>query len=425
MKIWQDLVIGDCTAGYDAAVANRGRSWLFSGMVASACCLMMVACGVPSEPSAADPTLPSLSLGFAGSDELSRALRDPSVDRGSATSTPGDVPVGSAIDPSTSNPSTTIGNTTTTASSSLDRDTDGLVDAADNCIDVPNPDQADSNGNGIGDACEITPPIGNVLFAAGDIGECGANTMDDQLAAMLTGVVGNIATLGDTVYSASTAQEYRDCFDPSWGPLKPRIRPALGNNEYHQPGAQAYFDYFGAAAGPRDKGYYSYDIATWHIVVLNTNCDQVGGCGAGSPQATWLEADLTAHPAKCTAAMWHFPSFSSGYHGSLPSGHDFWQILYDHGAEVVLTGHDHSYERFAPQTAAGAPDTARGIVEFVAGTGGKDFYKMGKPIKNSLVRNDNTSGAVRLTLDDGSYTWQFVKTGGPGRLADSGSASCH
>ncbi len=334
----------------------------------------------------------------------------------------------STTDPAITGPTTTdpiTDGSTTTSISPGDRDGDGVADAADNCPDDANADQRDSDGNGRGDACDTPSAVGNVLWAVGDIAECGGNTLDDELAAMLTKTTGTIATLGDTVYSASTAQEYRDCFDPSWGPLKSRIRPTLGNNEYKQPGAKVYFDYFGAAAGPRDKGYYSYDIATWHVVVLNSDCSEVGGCDAASPQGKWLTADLAAHPAKCTVAMWHFPMFSSGYHGSIASGKDFWTILYNHGAEIVLSGHDHSYERFAPQTVAGKLDNARGIRQFVVGTGGKDFYKMAKALPNSLVRNDNTVGALKLTLNNGSFTWQFVKSGGPGNLTDTGTAACH
>ncbi len=306
-----------------------------------------------------------------------------------------------------------------------DTDSDGVFDDVDNCPSTANADQADTDVDGIGDACDVPVATDNILWAAGDIAECGSNTLDDQLAAMLARNVGLIATLGDTVYSTSSAREYAECFDPSWRPVKHRIRPTIGNNEYNQAGAKPYFDYFGAAAGDRDKGYYSYDIAGWHVVVLNVICDEVGGCDAGSPQGRWLADDLNNHPAACTIAMWHYPLFSSGYHGSIATGRDFWKILYDHNAEIVLSGHDHSYERFAPQTATGSADSRRGIRQFVVGTGGKDFYPMGSPIRNSQVRNDNTAGALRLTLDDGSYTWHFVKSGGKGTLADSGTGTCH
>ena len=269
------------------------------------------------------------------------------------------------------------------------------------------------------------PDLTNVLWAVGDIGQCGSDTMDDQVGAMLATTTGAIATLGDTAYPDASAQNFAECFDPAWRPVKSRIFPALGNHEYHQPGAKAYFDYFGAAAGDRTKGYYSYDVATWHIVVLNSLCDQVGGCGPGSPQAVWLAADLAAHPTKCSAAYWHYPLFSSGHHGSISAMHDLWQILIDHGADVVFNGHDHSYERFAPQTAGGVADPAHGIREFVVGTGGVGFYEFHTPLANSEVRDNNTAGALKLTLADASYTWQFFKAAGPGTLADSGTGTCH
>ena len=417
-------------------MARGGWKWYLAIVGCSGLALVTASCGAPID-SSSSATGTGFSLGFATADGLEAATREtggsPTTTTAPSRSTTGDdtspstdVPTTDVptTDPTTSVPSTTDGSTTTSISVG-DRDGDGIADAADNCPDDANPDQRDSDGNGRGDACDTPSAVGNVLWSTGDIAECGANTMDDQVAAMLAKATGTIATLGDTVYSASTAQEYRECFDPSWGPIKSRIRPTLGNNEYNQPDAKTYFDYFGAAAGPRGKGYYSYDIATWHVVVLNSNCAKVGGCDAGSPQGQWLAADLAAHPAKCTVAMWHYPVFSSGYHGSIPSGQDFWKILYDHGAEIVLSGHDHSYERFAPQTVAGKLDNARGIRQFVVGTGGKDFYKIGKPIGNSLVRNDTTAGALKLTLDSGAFTWQFVKAAGPGNLADTGTATCH
>jgi acid phosphatase type 7 len=377
---------------------------------------MLAACGAAPDGASGPPTPSTLTLGYAASEGLVQAGRD---------QTPETVPPGTTVAPppgtGTLPPSPT---TTTTTNPVADDDGDGVANASDNCPDTPNPDQLDTDHDGIGDACEVPVSTDSVLWAAGDIAECGANTLDDQLAAMLATTTGIIATLGDTVYSASTAQEYRDCFDPSWRPVKPRIRPTLGNNEYHQPDAKTYFDYFGPAAGPRAKGYYSYDIGTWHVIVLNSYCDKVGGCDDSSPEGKWLAADLAAHPAKCIAAMWHFPVFSSGHHGSTPSAAPFWRQLDAAGAEVVLSAHDHDYERFAPQTASGVA-SPRGIREFVVGTGGKDFYRLGKGIKNSLVRNDNTSGALKLTLNDGGYSWQFVKTGGPGNLADSGSDVCH
>ena len=156
-----------------------------------------------------------------------------------------------------------------------------------------------------------------------------------------------MAILGDSAYPAGAPQDFADCYDPTWGRFKDRTRPALGNHEYLTSGALGYFDYFGAAAGETSQGYYSYDLGVWHIVVLNSLCWEVGGCGRDDPQAQWLSSDLTAHPELCTLAYWHYPRFSSGRNGSTDIVEAYWDLLYQAGAEVVLTGHDHDYERFA------------------------------------------------------------------------------
>jgi hypothetical protein len=199
----------------------------------------------------------------------------------------------------------------------------------------------------------------------------------------------------------------------------------VGNHEYGTPGATAYFDYFGPAAGERGKGYYSYDLGTWHLVVLNSNCRPVGGCGPGSPQERWLRADLAKHHARCTLAYWHHPRFSSGWHGSDPSYQAFWQALSEHDADVVLVGHDHDYERFAPQTASGAVDSRRGIREFVVGTGGGSYREFpSRAAANSEIRNDKTFGVLRLVLGPSEYSWRFIPEAGK-TFTDSGTASCH
>ena len=163
------------------------------------------------------------------------------------------------------------------------------------------------------------------------------------------------------------------------GAHKSRTKPAPGNHEYNTSGATGYYGYFGAAAGDPKQGYYSYDLGSWHIVVLNSNCSQVGGCGAGSPQETWLRQDLAAHPTSCTLAYWHHPRFSFGEHGNDTATQALWQALYDNGAEIVLSGHDHNYQRWSPQTPSGTTDATRGIREFVVGTGGKSHYALGQP----------------------------------------------
>jgi hypothetical protein len=263
-----------------------------------------------------------------------------------------------------------------------------------------------------------------VLVAVGDIASCSSDG-DEATAALLDDLPGTIATLGDNVYRNGTPQEFAECYDPSWGRHKDRTRPAPGNHDYETSGAAGYFDYFGAAAGEPGKGYYSYDLGTWHIVVLNSNCSQVGGCGDGSSQEQWLREDLAAHPATCTLAYWHHPLFSSGTeHGGDEAMRPIWHVLYDAGADVVLVGHEHNYERFAPLDPTGATDPERGIRQFVVGTGGKSLYRFGEPLPASEVRNAEAMGVLKLRLHATGYDWQFVPV--PGALFDdTGAWPCH
>ncbi len=186
-----------------------------------------------------------------------------------------------------------------------------------------------------------------------------------------------------------------------------------------------YFDYFGAAAGDPKTGYYSYELGTWHIIVLNSECKDVGGCDSGSPQEKWLRADLAANPAACTLAYWHKPLFSSGgAHGNDLTVKALWQALYEANADVIVGGHDHDYERFAPQQPDGAADPARGIREFVVGTGGKNHRPFGPPIRNSEVRDATAFGVLKVTLKPGGYDWQFIPEAGKS-FTDSGTGACH
>jgi hypothetical protein len=262
-----------------------------------------------------------------------------------------------------------------------------------------------------------------VLAGAGDIAGCDADG-DEATAALLAAITGTVFTLGDNVYPSGSADQFARCYDPSWGQVKARTRPSAGNHDYATANAAPYFAYFGAAAGEADKGYYSYGLGAWHIIVLNSNCWAVGGCGANSPQLQWLQADLAAHPAACTLAYWHHPRFSSGPHGNSTDVAAFWQVLYDAGADVVLNGHDHTYERFDPQTPDGAADPARGIREFVVGSGGYSHYATGAPVANSVLRNSDTYGVLKLTLHANGYDWQFMPVAGK-TFTDSGSATCH
>jgi hypothetical protein len=262
-----------------------------------------------------------------------------------------------------------------------------------------------------------------VLVGAGGIASCDSSG-DEATAALLDAIPGTVFTLGDNVYENGTADEFARCYGPSWGRHKARTRPAVGNHEYGNSGAAAYFEYFGQAAGERGKGYYSYQLGTWHILVLNSNCAQVGDCGADSSQVRWLRGDLMAHPTRCTLAYWHHPRFSSGPHGSSGELEPIWQALHEAGADVVLSGHDHIYERFAPQNRDGVADPDRGIRQFTVGTGGRSHYAIGQRIANSELVNADTFGVLKLTLGDSRYDWEFVPIAGQ-RFRDAGSAACH
>jgi hypothetical protein len=263
-----------------------------------------------------------------------------------------------------------------------------------------------------------------VFVGAGDIASC-LSSGDEATANLLDSIAGTVYTLGDNAYDSGTADEFDNCYNPSWGRYKARTKPSVGNHEYTTRGASGYFGYFGAAAGDPSQGYYSYDLGAWHIVALNSMCENVGGCGATSPMVTWLKGDLADNPSSCTLAYWHHPVFSSGSeHGNDPKMIPSWDALYAAGADVVLSGHDHDYERFAPQTSSGVDDPARGIREFVVGTGGKSHYTFGTIRANSEVRNSNTYGVLKLTLHPSSYDWQFVPEAGKS-FSDSGTGSCH
>lgn len=277
-------------------------------------------------------------------------------------------------------------------------------------------------------ASAATPPPtpGSVtLVGAGDIASCSSRG-DEATAALLDAIPGTVFTLGDNVYDNGTAREFAECYGPSWGreSIKSRTRPVPGNHEYNTRGASGYYDYFGAAAGDPSEGYYAYDAGTWRVYVLNSNCGAVSGCGAGSAQERWLRGDLTANARSCVVAMWHHPLFSSGRHGNSAATRTLYQALYDFNAELVLVGHDHDYERFAPQSTSGTLDNARGLVEIVVGTGGRSHYGFETIRANSLVRDGDTYGVLRLVLSPGSWTFDFVPEAG-GTFTDSGSGTCH
>ncbi len=272
-------------------------------------------------------------------------------------------------------------------------------------------------------AATSTPPAYSVLVGAGDIASCGS-TGDTATANLIGGIPGTVITLGDNAYETGTTTDFTHCYDPTWGAFKDRTRPAPGNHDYLTTAARGYFSYFGPAAGDPTKGYYSYNRGQWHIVIINSSCPQVGGCQAGSAQEQWLRADLASSPKFCTLAYWHHPRFSSGEHGSLAYMQPIWQALYDANVDVVLNGHDHDYERFAPQDPAGNADPTRGIREFVVGTGGKNHRQFGTLAPNSEVRDATSWGVIKLRLYARSYDWQFIPVPGS-TFTDSGSGACH
>lgn len=262
-----------------------------------------------------------------------------------------------------------------------------------------------------------------ILVGAGDIVICGQEG-DDQTAALLDEIPGVIFTTGDNVNEDATLEQFERCFGPSWGRHKDRIRPAAGNHEYKVDHAADYFTYFGEAAGQIRQGWYSYDVGAWHIIVLNTACLWVDGCGPSSPQVAWLKEDLAAHPAACTLAYWHDPRWNSGLGGSSPWLDAFWQTLYAAGADVIVSGDAHSYERFAPQDPQGKLDPQHGMRQFIVGTGGASQRPYEKILENSEVFNAGTFGVLKFTLYADRYDWEFVPVQGE-TFTDSGSDVCH
>lgn len=263
-----------------------------------------------------------------------------------------------------------------------------------------------------------------VIVAAGDIANC-INEEDFLTAYLIDAIDGPVLALGDLAYEAGSPAEFRDCYDPAWGRLKERTRPVPGNHEYGTQGAEGYFSYFGDIASPREpgctrdcQGYYSYDLGAWHLIALNSEI----AMNAGSPQEQWLRADLAAHPTECTLAYWHRPRFSSTRPNNVVA-HDLFQALYDYGADVLLVGHDHVYERFAPTGPSGQLEQERGIREFVVGTGGAPLYDFRFIQPTSEVREHETWGVLKMTLRPTSYDWEFIPI--PGQtFTDSGSAPC-
>ena len=259
----------------------------------------------------------------------------------------------------------------------------------------------------------IAAPGSEVLLAVGDIASCDFQA-DEVVADLASRIPGTIALIGDIAYERGEPEEFAECFDPAWGLMRPRIRPALGNHDVLTQGAAGYFDYFGQGVGEPGRGWYSYDLGAWHAVVLNSNCDVVG-CGPGSPQVDWLRQDLATNPSDCLLAYWHHPRWSSGRRGSSTSVDVFWNVLADAGADVILNGHDHTYERLVQD----------GIRQFVVGTGGNLLYPFEKqPLPQTEIRQADAYGLLWLALGPGTYEWQYLALGNSG-FTDAGSGDCN
>ena len=278
----------------------------------------------------------------------------------------------------------------------------------------------------------LTPTIpgsATTIYAAGDIAECRAATIADTMAARTAALIATalaadstaqVLTLGDNAYQNGSADDYARCYEPTWGRFKQRTLPSPGNHEYRTPSASGYFDYFAALAGPQRRGYYSVEIGAWHVVSLNSNLTGA----AQQAQLDWLKADLAAHQDGCALAFWHHPVFSSGSHGNNAVMRDAWRMLAAAGTDLVLSGHDHDYERFAPQDVDGNIDQQRGVRQFVVGSGGARLSPLLGHRPNSDAADNTTYGVIRLKLKQTGYDWDFLPVAG-GTFQDHGSATCH
>ncbi len=297
---------------------------------------------------------------------------------------------------------------------------------------------------------ELTPPPADapaalvalsgasIMIGAGDIASCTqilsrgtAALVDSVLRADSIAKVDDVAiTMGDNAYTSGTAAQFTNCFTPTWGDSEKRIlkklRPVPGNHEYYSADAAPYYKYFGSAAGSVGKGYYSYDVGAWHVIALNTEIlvSPLFTDSASKAELDWLEKDLKAHKTLCTVAYGHHPRFSSGWHGGDPSLGRMWQLFYDNGVDLVLTGHDHDYERFLPMTPAGTVDSAKGVTQIIAGTGGEELRGFRKAIlPTSAARIMGRAGVLLLTLGKAEYRSAFLEIGG--RIWDQSGGKCH
>jgi hypothetical protein len=285
-----------------------------------------------------------------------------------------------------------------------------------------------NNGGRSGSDAVIVDATAPVILAAGDIGDCD-RTSDDATGALLDGLAGIVMPLGDNAYLNGSAAEYTSCYEPAWGRHKGRTRPVPGNHDYNTADATGYFGYFGASAGDPAKGYYDFVLGDWLVIVLNTGTEKPSIIAAGSTQEQWLRAELANHTQACVVAMMHHPQFSTTTGRPLvrPETTPLWNALYEYGADLVINGHDHSYQRFTPSKPDGTADAAFGIRQITAGTGGGEgLYGFGATVPQVEVRNNDSFGVLKLTLKSGGYDWQFIPApSAGGSFTDSGSGTCH
>ena len=271
-------------------------------------------------------------------------------------------------------------------------------------------------------------PAEATLIGAGDISVC-TNNRDSATAALVKDVLDADAsaiayTVGDNVYPDGSPANFANCYEPTWGSFKARTRPVVGNHEYqNNPGAAGYFAYFGGNAGVAGQGWYRYEAGTWRVYVLNSEC--AAGTACYYAQVNWLKNDLAAEPHRCVMAMWHRPLFSTGDHGNSSRMSELFKLLFDKGADLVIVGHDHGYQRFAPADVTGTPNSANGMRQIVVGTGGANLYPWETDSALLEVRDNTTHGVLRLDLTPGAYAWQFLPIPGPTGFTDSGTTDCH
>ncbi len=263
-----------------------------------------------------------------------------------------------------------------------------------------------------------------VLVGAGDIARCDSDD-DEATARLIDGIAGMVFTLGDTAYEDGSESQLRDCYGPTWGRFRDRTRFVVtGNHDIRTDGGAPLRAYFGDAAARDGVTWFSEDVGSWHVIVLDSNCDSAdGGCGADTAQVRWLREDLAASDARCTLALWHHPRFSSGEHGNDPAVAPFWDALHAAGADLILNGHDHDYERFAPQDPAGQLDRTAGLTEVVVGTGGAPLRGFKEVVANSVVRASVAHGVLVLVLEPRGWQFRFVSA--DGSFSDQGRGSCH